>query len=170
MAPTWLGPIRQTAFVVNDIEAAAQTWVDDHGVGPWFLYDVDIADTDYRGRTVPMQARMGLAQSGGQQIELIQPQRAHPSLYTEFLEAGGRGVHHVCYWADIDRTRDHFVGQGCELVQHGTTANGNRFLYTTGTAGLPYIEVVDPNESMARFFTHIATAASGWDGSDPIRG
>ena len=168
--PTWLGPVRQTAFVVDDIEAAAAAWVEDHGIGPWFLYDVDIADTYYRDQDVPMQARMGLAQSGGQQIELIQPERVYPSLYTEFLDAGGTGVHHICYWADIDRARDHFVARGCDLVQHGQTGDGNRFLYTTGTCGVPYIEVLDPNEAMAAFFTHVAKAAKDWNGTNPIRG
>ena len=42
---SWLGPIKQTAFVTNDIEATAQRWVDVHGVGPWFVYTVDIPDT-----------------------------------------------------------------------------------------------------------------------------
>ena len=101
--PTWLGPIRQTAFVVADIEATAREWAEVHGVGPWFLYQVDIADTDYRGSKVPMRARMGLAQTGGQQIELIQPDPDVPSIYREFAEAGGTGVHHVCYWGDVDR-------------------------------------------------------------------
>jgi hypothetical protein len=113
--PTWLGPIRQTAFVVDDIDAAAQQWVDTHGVGPWFLYDVDIENTSYRGTNVSMRARMGLAQCGEQQIELIQPNPDTPSIYNEFLESGGTGVHHVCYWADIRQAVDHF--QACGPVQ-----------------------------------------------------
>ena len=39
------------------------------------------------------------------------------------------------------------------------TGTGNRFVYLTGTAGVPYIEVVDPNASMASFFDSIAQAA-----------
>lgn len=168
-APTWLGPIRQTAFVVDDIEATAREWVEVHGVGPWFLYQVDIADTWYRGDTVPMRARMGLAQSGGQQIELIQPDLGVPSIYREFLEAGGSGAHHVCYWADVDRTLGHLASAGSERVQEGTTAAGNRFAYTMGAGAIPYIEIVDPVGQMRTFFDAIAAAADGWDGSDPIR-
>ena len=73
IAPTWLGPIRQTAFVVDDIEVAAHDWASTQGVGPWFLYHVNIENTWYRGEQITMKARMGLAQTGGQQIELIQP-------------------------------------------------------------------------------------------------
>ncbi len=111
-----------------DIEAAARQWVDVHGVGPWFLYNVDIPGTQYRRPEVPMRARMGLAQSDGQQIELIQPDPNVPSIYNEFLAAGGKGVHHVCYWSDLDRAVAHFVAQGADLVQRGLTSVGNDHL------------------------------------------
>jgi hypothetical protein len=39
--PTRLGPIRQTAFVVADFEATVREWAEVHGVGPWFLYQVE---------------------------------------------------------------------------------------------------------------------------------
>lgn len=48
-APTWLGPIRQTAFVVADIEKSAREWAEVQGVGPWFLYHVEVENTLYRG-------------------------------------------------------------------------------------------------------------------------
>ena len=115
-----------------------------------------------------MRARMGLAHTGGQQIELIQPDLSLPSIYREFLEAGGTGVHHVCYWANIERSRKHFEDLGSEVVQHGMTATGNEFIYLSGNCGLPYLEFVDPNESMAAFFTEIAEAAALWDGIDAI--
>ena len=168
--PTWLGPIRQTAFVVPDIEAAARQWVDVHGVGPWFLYNIDIPGTQYRGQEAPMRARMGLAQSGGQQIELIQPDPDVPSIYNEFLASGGTGVHHVCYWGDLDRSVAHFVAQGADVVQRGVTSAGNGFAYVSGSCGLPYLEFVDPQGQMKAFFDLIAAAADGWDGSQPIRG
>ena len=59
--PSWLGSVKQTAFVTHDIEATAREWVDVHGIGPWFIYTVDIPDTQYGGRSTPLKARMGLA-------------------------------------------------------------------------------------------------------------
>ena len=168
IAPTWLGPIRQTAFVVDDIEVAAHDWASTQGVGPWFLYHVNIENTWYRGEQITMKARMGIAQTGGQQIELIQPDLSSPSIYREFLEAGGTGVHHVCYWADIERSRQHFTDKGSEVVLRGATSTGNEFLYMSGQNGIPYVEFVDPNESMAAFFSQIADAALHWDGSKAI--
>ena len=91
--PRGLGTIRQTAYVVDDIEKTAAEWAAVHGVGPFFLYDVDTPSI-YRGRETPMRGRMGLAQSGIQQVELIQPDLSVPSLYTELLYATGPGFHH----------------------------------------------------------------------------
>ena len=31
------GPIRQTGFVVTDLDAALTTWVEGLGVGPWLV-------------------------------------------------------------------------------------------------------------------------------------
>ncbi len=163
-APTWLGVVRQTAFVVDDIDAAALDWARLHGVGPWFLYEVDIPEVSFRGATVPMRARMGLAHTGSQQIELIQPDLTIPSIYREFLENGGTGVHHLCYWADVDRSREHFRSHGAEVVQEGVTSAGNQFLYMSGSCGVPYLEFVDPAGGMKSFFDAVEAAAQAWDG------
>lgn len=167
-APTWLGVIRQTAFVVDDIDVAALQWASLHGVGPWFLYEVDIPSVNFRGTSVPMRARMGLAHTGSQQIELIQPDLTIPSIYREFLEAGGTGVHHICYWADVDRSREHFRSAGADVVQEGVTSAGNQFLYMSGSCGVPYLEFVDPTGGMKAFFDAVESAAQGWDGVDHL--
>ena len=167
--PTWLGPIRQSAFLVNDLADGAMEWANTQGIGPFFAYTVSFDETTYRDSTVAMRAGMALAQSGTQQIELIEPDLSVDSVYKEFLDGGGTGLHHVCYWADIDRAVAHFESLGCTLVQHGVTSTGNGFAYLTGTAGVPYIELVDPNASMARFFDSIAESAVNWDGTNPVR-
>jgi len=165
---SWLGPIKQTAFVTNDIEATAQKWVDVHGVGPWFVYTVDIPDTRYQDQLIPLKARMALAQSGSQQIELIEPSD-NPSIYKEFIDAGREGIHHICYWANINEARSHFAAIGYPEAQYGVTGNGNEFLYVYGSQDIPFVEIVDPNESMTAFFELVAQSARNWDGLDPVR-
>ena len=172
LIPRGLGTIRQTAYVVEDIEKSAAAWAAVHGVGPFYLYDVDTPSV-YRGRETAMRGRMGLAQSGIQQVELIQPDLSTPSLYTELLDASGPGFHHVCYWVDIDDARDHFLAHGSELVQHGVTPDGNRFVYVSGavsgTCAVPYVEFLDPNEGMMKLFDLVERAAIDWDHRDPVR-
>ena len=84
--PSWLGSIKQTAFVTHDIEATAQEWVDIHGIGPWFIYTVDIPDTKYGEQLIPLKARMALAQSGSQQIELIEHQKIPLSIQNSLTQ------------------------------------------------------------------------------------
>jgi len=165
---SWLGSIRQTAFVVRDIEAAASEWVDRYGIGPWFIGEMDFPDTVYRGKKTRLHAKGGLAQSGDMQIELIEPDLSIPSVYTEFLDAGGTGVHHVCYWCNLDTARTHFGANGSAQVQGGI-ARRLEFLYMEGFAGFPYIEFIDPDPEQLARFRKIADAAVDWDGTDPIR-
>jgi hypothetical protein len=163
-----LGSIRQTAFVVRDIEAAASEWVDRYGIGPWFIGEMDFPDTVYRGKKTRLHAKGGLAQSGDMQIELIEPDLSIPSVYTEFLDAGGTGVHHVCYWCNLDTARTHFGANGSAQVQGGIALR-LEFLYMEGFAGFPYIEFIDPDPEQLARFRKIADAAVDWDGTDPIR-
>ncbi len=166
---SWLGPIRQTAFVVRDIEAAANEWAERYGIGPWFIGEMDFPETIYRGKVTRLHAKGGLAQSGDMQLELIEPDMSIPSIYTEFLDAGGTGVHHVCYWCNLDAARAHFGAAGSAEVQGGV-ARGLEFLYMEGFAGFPYIEFIDPTPTHLDRYRRIADAAASWDGRDPVRG
>ena len=128
--------------------------------------------TTFRGQPSHMRSRMALGQLADQQIELIQPLDDTPTVYSEFLDNGGRGVHHVCYWYDVDSANEILEGRGHELVQDGLTTGGDRFSYLAAPFGPPYVEVVDPtggSGSMAKFFAAVAAAAVDWDGTDPVR-
>jgi hypothetical protein len=161
------------AFVVDDVEEAARHWATVLGAGPFFVYDVDLPDTWYRGQSCRLWARMALGQLADQQIELIQPLDTEPSVYREYLSGGGRGLHHVCYWHDVDDAVEHLQGHGYDLVQRGRTGGGQQFVYLAGPTGTPYVEVVDPQAgggAMAAFFDRVAQASQGWDGVGPVRG
>lgn len=170
--PTWFGPIRQTAFVVSDIEAGINRWIDETGTGPWFVFDVYVPDSIYRGQTLPTRLRAALAQSGTQQIELIQPNLSEDSAFKEFVDAGHTGIHHIAYWVDPDEAHKHLEANGNELVQSGATSAGNKYTYWSSSVGVPYIEFIhpQPGDQISAFFAKVAAAADGWDGSNPIRG
>lgn len=164
------GPIRQLAYIVADAEAAALEWADAAGAGPFWVFDVDMPATWYRGAAGrPLRSRIALGNLGDVQIELIHPAGDIPSVYTE---RGATGIHHVCFWHDVDDANRRLAAIGHTLVQEGTTGGGDRFSYLEGPLGSPYVEFVAPDAgsgSMARFFEMIATAAAGWDGRDPLR-
>jgi hypothetical protein len=158
------------AYIVADAEAAALKWVELTGAGPFWVFDVDMADTWYRGTSgQPLRSRIALGNLGDLQIELISPSGSAPSVY---VEKGATGMHHVCYWHDVDQANRYLIGADHTLVQEGLTSGGDRFSYLEGSLGTPYVEFVDPDAAtgnMGRFFGVIAEAARGWDGRDPLR-
>jgi hypothetical protein len=83
------GAVCQNGYVVRDIRAAMDHWVNVMGVGPW--YYIDCVKTDYfrhRGRDSSIEMSVALANSGDLQIELIQ-QHCHIKLSHYPTEGAG---------------------------------------------------------------------------------
>lgn len=168
------GAVRQNGYVVRDIRAAMDHWVNVVGVGPWFF--VEEVKTDYfRHRGVPSDMRMSvaLANSGDLQIELIQQLNDAPSLYKEFLDAGHEGLQHMAYWThDYQGLHDRALSLGHQVGHEGQIGGEQgRFAYfdTEGPHPGAVVEISDISGAKGRFFDHIRRAAQDWDGADPIR-
>ena len=167
------GAVTQNGFVVRDIRAAMDHWVNVMGVGPWFY--VPLVKTDYfrhRGVASDMRMSVALANSGDLQIELIQQRNDAPSLYKEFLDAGHEGLQHMAYWTrDYQGVYDKALSLGYTVGHEGQIGGEQgRFAYfdTQAHPGT-VVELSDISGSKGKFFDHIRRAAEGWDGSDPIR-
>ncbi|MGA3254814.1 MAG: VOC family protein [Mycobacterium sp.] len=167
------GKIAQIGYVVRDIDAAMDNWIE-HGVGPWFY--VDRVQTDYfryRGADSAMEMSVALANSGDIQIELIQQRNDAPSMYKDFLESGREGMQHIAYWSnDFQKLYDDAVGAGYVVGQEGSIGGEQgRFAYldTEHEQGT-VIEISDISGPKGQFFQYIREVAADWDGSDPIRG
>lgn len=167
-----LGPIRQTAYVVADIEAEMRRWVGQLGVGPWFYIErAAMEDYTHRGVRADPHVSIALANSGPHQIELIQQRCATPTMYTEATDAGRYGLHHVAFWTDaFDARMAEMAAGGYETVQSGTIGADGRFAYLVHPdAPQAVIEVSETGGRKGRFFERIRQIAETWDGSDPIR-
>src|SRR5437879_7089425 len=67
------GAVCQNGYIVRDIRAAMDHWVNVMGVGPW--YYIDRVETDYfrhRGQDSAIEMSVGLGNCGDDQIEVIQ--------------------------------------------------------------------------------------------------
>lgn len=167
------GRIAQLGYVVRDINAEMQRWID-QGIGPWFyVHDVQTDFFTYRGADSPMKMSVALANSGDLQIELIQPRNDAPSLYKEFLDSGREGLQHIAYWTDdYQALYDKVLALGYEVGHEGSIGGANgRFAYldTEKTFG-HVIEISDISGPKGLFFRYIREVADTWDGSEPIRG
>jgi len=163
----------QTAFVVDDVEAAALRWVRTTGIGPFLLVPhVELAEYTYRGeKRSGLDFSVALAQSGGVQIELIQQHCDSPSAYRDTIGKGSQGFHHLAiYCDDYEAAYAHYRDQGFTTSVDGMFGP-LRFSYVDTAAEIGcMVELVEEHESQSDFFRRVAAAAEGWDGvTDPIR-
>ena len=166
------GNMTQVGIVVRDIDAAMKHWVEVCGIGPWFYADkLPVTMFEYRGkRHDDLHISIALANSGDTQLELIQQRCDTPSMYRDFLAGGNDGMQHWSSWPeDYDAKLEYALANGYEIGQRGDSARG-RFVYlwNEGHPGT-VIEMAHMTPERRNIFDQIREAATGWDGSDPIR-
>jgi methylmalonyl-CoA/ethylmalonyl-CoA epimerase len=89
--------------VVKDCEATMKSWSSLLGVEGWRTREVGVLN-------------LAWGSLGGVQVELLQP-LDDKSLWAEFLETHGEGLHHVCVRvADVDATAAKLVEEGGEVM------------------------------------------------------
>jgi hypothetical protein len=162
----------QTAHVVKDIHASIAWWINDLHVGPWFLLDHFTGrDPVYRGQPSQADVSIAMAFAGHMQIELIQPNDHHPSVYRETIERRGYGFHHfgrAC--SDIPAGIAAMEAKGYTLAFRAGVPTGGEVAYMDGGPDKPgMIELIAATPGMDATFTAWWKASVGWDGRDPIR-
>ena len=95
----------------------------------------------------------------GTKLALIAPVSGE-SVYSEFLDAGGSGLHHVCIEAPdseaFDTTAREAEGNGTPVVAQGIMPGGMRFAYRSADdAGVPYIEIAVIPGEIKEFFDYV---------------
>lgn len=159
------GPITQIAWVVAEMAATERFFETCFGIRKWTrIPDVAFGPETctYRGEPADFSAHISLGYRGDMQLELIQPVRGQ-SIYTEFLERSGPGLHHICMEpTDFDAAIAAAAAQGAPVVQQGEMGGGEmRFAYLDGAAhGVPYVELAEVGPNMRMFFQQLAKDAS----------
>lgn len=138
----------QVAWVTRDIDATERTLTALLGARKWIRMPGIHFGPDsctYRGEPADFTADISLSYAGDLQLELIAP-ISGSSIYAEFLDACGPGLHHVCVAAADDAAfeaavRDAESG-GAPAVMQGVMPGGMRFAYVSAAeAGVPFIEI-----------------------------
>jgi catechol 2,3-dioxygenase-like lactoylglutathione lyase family enzyme len=123
--------MHQVCVVVRDLQAAVERYWNLFGIGPWQFYTFrapELTDPVIHGKPQPYSMRIALAYMGDVQWELIQP-LSGPSIYQEFLDDHGEGVHHVALGVDdYDDTIAAMRKQGVDVLMSGCW-NGTGFSY-----------------------------------------
>jgi methylmalonyl-CoA/ethylmalonyl-CoA epimerase len=96
--------IEQIGYVVQDIDQAVKEYYECFGIGGWQMYTYGQPLVSYarrNGKPLEYQAKIALSYFGETRIELIQ-QIKGDTVYQEFIERHGFGVHHLgIYVSDI---------------------------------------------------------------------
>ncbi|KJF20722.1 lactoylglutathione lyase [Rhodococcus sp. ACPA4] len=161
MTPLVSGPIFQICWVVADITAAEEEFSENWGVQRWLrMPDLHFGPetTTYRGQPADYTAHISLGYAGTQQIELIQPVSGR-SLYSEFLDTHGVGVHHVAFVPDdYDETLAEVERRGMSVLQQGRIEDvGMEFAYVDAGPTGGYVELMKLSPEIRLMFDSLIT-------------
>ncbi len=166
---TPIGPILQTAFVTDDIQASMANLTRDFGAGPWFWRERGVFPRQtYLGQPVQTALSIAMAYAGGMLFELIQQLDDSPSVYHG---APGLRLHHFgVASAGYAAALAACTARGYRLVYEAEVANGARVGYFDTADALPaMVEVIEFLPATQAMFARFRAAHDTWDGSDPVR-
>jgi catechol 2,3-dioxygenase-like lactoylglutathione lyase family enzyme len=167
-------PIRQIAYVVEDVRQAARRHSTLFGSGPFFVKEHMVLEVNHRGRQGVFDHTAAFGQWGAVQVELLQPHTPGPSILTDlYPEGSGRtGIHHVALIVeDLKSAVREMADRGYPVALHARSR-------TTGLEGVMvdavkdfghFIELYEPTPMLAGFYRFTAEAAHGFDGTEAVR-
>ncbi|MDY6995854.1 MAG: VOC family protein [Actinomycetota bacterium] len=157
----------QIAWVTRDLDATETVLRALLGAGPWTRMPgihFSPETCTYRGRPADFVADISLSYAGDTQLELIAPVRGE-SIYTEFLDASGPGLHHICleapdpqsFAAAVEDAEHH----GAPAVMAGSMPGGIRFAYVSAAeSGVPYVEIAYFPDDIRAVFRNLKDQAN----------
>jgi len=164
------GPIRQIAWVVENLADSVQHWLRVSGLGPWTCFHNVALSGSHRGEPTRVRMHVALGYQEGMEIELIEDLGAGSSPYRD---AAGRplvGMHHVAWFsddvaADIVRGRERGMSLTFEAANEVTRV---AYLEDVREPRLVF-EFIEMNEMMRAGLKARLAAARNWQGEEPVR-
>jgi hypothetical protein len=175
MPASRLGQIHHLAYVVDDIESAAQSLNQQFGAGPFFfLEEVPVEDVTSRGEPGEFVHASAFGICNEVPVELMVIAKMAPDRAAErFAGDVAPRFHHIAYAvppAELEAIRAELDAQGLPEYLHAHFGEDVDFTYHDGSASLGHdIEVHADSEGLRGFFAMFEAAAEGWDGSDLLR-
>lgn len=166
-----LGSVRQLAYVVTDLDAALDYWVNTLKAGPFFVMEhCPLENQKYYGEEGHADVTIALGNSGSLQIELIYQHNDAPSVYRDFLQAGRVGVHHIGLMPEnYPETVKYYQSQNHSIAFECTVGDAPLVYFDTVKSMGHYVELWDNHSVFKDLFLMVEEAAQDWDGKDPIR-
>jgi catechol 2,3-dioxygenase-like lactoylglutathione lyase family enzyme len=133
------GRIQQLGYVVEDLDDAVERFSTTFGVPRFFVWEnlaVEVTEKTYRGQPADFQFSCAFGYSGDMMIELIRHDSGE-SIFKDWLDKKGPGLHHVCFLLD---SLEQFGETVAGMAAHGhPVAMAGR----SGDARFSYADTVD---------------------------
>jgi catechol 2,3-dioxygenase-like lactoylglutathione lyase family enzyme len=126
--------ITQVAIVVKDLRKTMEAYTKVMGWKPWYVYEHKppiLHHTLLHGKPVTCSTLGAEVHCNPIDFEILQPLEG-PSIYREFLEEKGEGLHHVSVVSptgDVDAALENFKKDGFEILMEGRLGENLRFYY-----------------------------------------
>jgi len=121
-APFPITNIAQICVIVPNLNQAVENYWKVFGIGPWSFYTYGkplVKRMTRHGRPSEYKMRVALANVGPMRIELIEPLEGD-TVYSEFVEKHGYGVHHVgVLTEDMAAALNRAKQAGLDMTQDG---------------------------------------------------
>ncbi|MDP6100133.1 MAG: VOC family protein [Dehalococcoidia bacterium] len=136
--PVAVKEVLQVCVVVKDVEQTTENYQRVVGIGPWKVFTVGppTLSGTLRGKPEAYSMKIALARVGDIAWELIEPLEG-PSIYREFLEQKGEGLHHIKFAVDDhDKSVAEFAGHGIGVLMGGAMeSRGYSYMDTESVLG-----------------------------------
>ncbi|HCK40233.1 MAG: lactoylglutathione lyase [Planctomycetaceae bacterium] len=114
----------QVCLVVRELEQAAQYYENVLGIGPFVFPKIHYKEITYLGQPSDGYWEMAFARMGPLELELSCPLQT-PSIYEDFLNEHGEGLHHLGFDIDdLDATIAQAESLGIGVLMSGRTDQG----------------------------------------------
>jgi len=166
--------VRQIAYAVADVRAAATRHSQLFGSGPFFIAErVPTRSCTYRGQSGDFDHTAAFGQWGELMVEFIQQNNPGPTIISDMypLGSGKEGIHHVAFIVEDPRAMvGAAVGRGFEMAMHIVQENGVEafFVDTTALCG-HMVEYYAPSPGVLRIYNFVREQALDFDGQRIIR-
>ena len=120
----------QVCVIVKDLKEAMDRYHSLFGIGPFEVYTVDTRElpgVTYRGQPGDYRVTVAMGKIGTGMLELLESERGE-TIYKEFLDKHGEGVHHIGFFVDQDHNRvcNTLIDEGFPHTQGGPILGENR--------------------------------------------
>jgi len=119
-------------IVVKDLERTLDTLTNVFGIGPFKILDFppkdmkDDIEMTYHGKPADFSAKFCFADMGNVELEIIQP-ISGKSVWFDFLEKHGEGVHHLKFKVpDLEETKQYLNEYNFKIIQSGSAVSLNK--------------------------------------------